>query len=114
MLHCIHHSNVTGKSMKMYKKLNTRCRCFVSVASLLCCILSSFLCAHLPQSLLYDLYRPLHSHPSWPLLHTDGRAAGVSEGGHCQVVFEKHSASFLSMQRQDRWDEGHHLTGFKE
>lgn len=42
----------------------------------LCCILSGFLCVHLPQSLPHDLYRPLRSHPSCPLLHSDSESVG--------------------------------------
>lgn len=69
-------SNLMVECVKTCVKLNIRRRCFVYVPFLLCCVLSSFLCVFLPPSLPYDLYRPPHSHPSCPLLHTDSQSVG--------------------------------------
>lgn len=58
---------------------------FVSVAFLLVrCILLSVLGEHFPLSLPYDLYRPLCSHPSCPLPHTDSES--VSRKGSVSAV----------------------------
>lgn len=71
---------------------------FVSVAFLLCCILSSSsvcISLHLCLMTSIDPCTPIHPAPS-STQTASLSAVGVSEGGHCQVVFEKHAVSFFS------------------
>lgn len=76
------------------------------------CLFCRFLCVHLPPSLPPDLSidpcAPIHPAPS-STQTASLSAVGVSEGGQCQVVFEKQAVvgvfSFFT-QRPNLWERG--------